>query len=238
MRAGYPEGWGIARHIFTQDEAEYAQLRQQALEKEKKKYPGKMAAYRSELSIYQTLKKSTKYAKEPQKPVEPTEENFRFTPFEQLAGAMIGPDNRFAKEGNGQSTYVQAITPGSYRIYGPINVYVGGEQGGTCYCMGSVRFSVQAGVVTDLGAFVRGKGEIPDLVLEPASPDMATDPRLAEWTVKPADYRAAGKLPNYFGGIVGRINPIDGVIGYDRDRIIDLHPMAVAAPPQTAPDGQ
>ena len=82
--------------------------------------------------------------------------------------------------------------------------------------MGSVKFEVKAGEVTDLGKLAG-----PD-ALTPVSSDMNVDPRLAQWKVAPARYSPIGKLPNYFGVNVTRVQPIPSVIGYDRDRIIDL----------------
>ena len=82
--------------------------------------------------------------------------------------------------------------------------------------MGSVKFTVNAGEVVDLGMISRGGALVPSL----AGSDI--DPRLADWPVKAADYKAVGKLPNYFGLTLSRIPPIAGVIGYTRDRIVDL----------------
>ena len=197
----------------AEDEVAYATLRAEALLKERKKYPGKVAAYKRDLATYNILKKNDKPLEEPQPPVEPTEENFVFTPFNLLAGVSVGPMNRFAKGEGGKSTYLQSLTPGTYRLYGPMSVMPNGAFG-TCYCMGSVKFAVKAGEITDLGT-MKGAG------LAPVRKEQV-DGRLKDWPIRSADYRAVGKLPNYFGLAIGRITPIAGVIDYDRDRIIDL----------------
>lgn len=224
----------LMRVASPEDETVYAGMRQAALEKEKKKFPGRLAAYQSQLRLYEAMKKNgTPSAKPSAAPVEPTDANFQFTPFNLLAGATLGPMDRFAKGENGESTYLQAITPGSYRIYGLVMVVPNGAAGGTCFCMGSVKFTVRAGEVTDMGQLRRGSAASSSLltVLVPAASDMTIDSRIKDWKIVPADYRAVGKLPNYYGITLSRIASMAGVIGYDRDKIVDL---ALAQAPRAA----
>ncbi len=49
-----------------------------------------------------------------------------------------------------------------------------------------------------------------------------------------AEFSAVGKINNFYGQMVARIAPIDGVIAYDRDRVIDLR-AAPAPTPAPAP---
>lgn len=195
------------------DQAAYKELRATALAKEIKKYPARLAKYKSDLALYEQLKKSGSSGTKPVEPIEPTEVNFQFTPFNLLAGASLGPMNRFTKGEKGRSVYLHSITPGTYRIYGLVDPLLGA---GTCFCMGSVEFDVKAGEVTDLGTLRNGVG------LAPVHDRDSVDPRLSGWPIHSANYRAVGKLPNYFGITLGRITPINGIIDYDRDRIIDL----------------
>ena len=217
LRTAAPLPLFLMRVPSEEDQKVYDELRAAALAKEQKKYPGRFATYNSSLKTYEMLKKSGgNPGTKPVMPVEPTEENFEFTPFVMLANASMGPLNRFAKGEGGASVYLQSITPGSYRIYGLMSPLLAGPQAGPCLCMGSVKFTVRAGEVTDLGTIGLGTA-----LLTPVMSSDAVDPRLAGWTIHPADYHAVGKLPNYFGGPVSRINPIPGVIAFDRDRIID-----------------
>lgn len=130
---------------------------------------------------------------------------------------------------------MQAVTPGVYRIYGPITVVPNGAVMGTCLCMGSVSFEARAGEIVDMGTLLvkapateelaspHAEGIRPlNFQLMPAAADMAVDARLKDATIRPAAYRPVGKLPNYYGIEVGRITEMPGIIGYDRDRIIDL----------------
>jgi hypothetical protein len=169
----------------------------------------------------------------PQEPVEPTEANFAFTPFALMATVSMGPTNRFAKVG--MSTYLQEVTPGTYRIYGPITALPNAAPIGVCYCMGSVQFEAKAGDITDLGVMpVSESQERPHgdsswpgdwskmPVLKPADGNTPLDPRLTSFRTVTASYRPAGKMPNYFGLQVARMPEMPGVMRYERDRIIDL----------------
>lgn len=49
-----------------------------------------------------------------------------------------------------------------------------------------------------------------------------------------ADFRAYGKLDNFYGLSVGRMPPVPGVLAYDRDKVVDL--KAAAAPVASGPD--
>ena len=168
-----------------------------------------------------------------EKPVEPTEENFDFTPFNLMATVGIGPVNRFAKQG--VSTYLQEVTPGTYRLYGFLTANPGMAAMGVCYCMGSVKFDAKAGEITDMG--VIGK---PEAVDKPANDFVLPDPdgRIDAVHVGgagPADrpaargaaahgrgFRPRRQVAHYFGLTITRILEMPGVLRYDRDRIVDL----------------
>ena len=207
------------------DQAAYDALRVEAFAKAREKYAKKLASYESARKAAVPGQRTPL----PDKPVEPTEANFEFTPFGLMASVAIGPLNRFAKGQGGASTYLQAVTPGRYRIYGPIATGANGAIIGACYCMGSVSFEAKAGEVTDMSA-------IADLPPEP-TPDgpppafgrsasgaapLPVDPRLAGTTIRPAQFRPVGKIPNYFGLAITRLPAMPGVMRYDRDAIVDL----------------
>ncbi|WP_010543302.1 hypothetical protein [Sphingomonas elodea] len=211
----------------------YADLRARAFAEARRKYEKKLKSYEDALKARKSGAANTPV---PEKPVEPTEANFQFVPFERMAAASIGPTNRFAKQDGGGSTYLQELTPGEYRLYGPVMVMPQGGAAGTCWCMGSVKVEVRAGEITDLGYIASKQGKpivavadknfpapqaIPNL-LGPAPDGQAIDPRLANLPIRRASYRPVGKLPNYFGVMIGRIPEIPGVLRYDRDRIVDL----------------
>ena len=216
----------LMRIPSAEDAAAYRRLRDEAFATAREKYAKRLASYQRQMKAFEDQPKGTPGAQRPETPVEPTEANFEFTPFEMLTGVAIGPLNRFAKAEGGGSTYLHALTPGSYRVYGLINAAQNGAMTGVCYCMGSVGFDVRAGEITDLGHVklmpateVDLKAPVPPL-FEPAT--MPLDPRLASATVRPAAFRPVGKLPNYFGLTISRVGEMPGVLRYDRDRIVDL----------------
>lgn len=229
----------LALHLMKepspQDSVDYAAIRATALAEARVKYAKKRAAYDRAKASAAEARKNDPPVQVPEEPVEPTEANFEFTPFGLLTGVPIGPMNRFAKASGGASTYLHEVTPGTYRVYGPVTVPVGAAAVGTCFCMGSVRFEARAGEIADLGlVFMKdtltapknGDTSAPTTMSDQgffrsAPATMALDPRLSAIPLRVAEYRPAGKLPNYFGVAVGRIPPIPNVLRYERDRIID-----------------
>jgi hypothetical protein len=225
----------LMRVPSTEDQVAYDRLRAEALVEAREKYVKKLKTYQRDKKAYDDTPKSSPKPKLPEKPVEPTEANFEFTPFGILTGVSIGPLNRFAKgsDGDKSSTYLQEVTPGRYRIYGMMSVLPNGGAAGSCFCMGSVAFEAKAGEITDLGRFA--SRELPKrdgsdnakpipLAVEfrPAVPGTSLDPRLAKMSATPAVLRPVGKLPNYFGMTIDRFPAIEGVMRYERDRIVDL----------------
>lgn len=164
----------------------------------------------------------------PTRPTAPTQDNFAFPAIETEMFFQIGPMNRFAKEG--QSVYLSALRLGTYSFYGPIGNSPAGmmtpavdPSTGVCMCMGSVRFTVAAGEIANLGHFeVTSQLFHPDFTITPPRYGDAVDPRLSAFSVRPAHYSAAGKLPNFFGATVARLHEIPGVLRYERDRVIDV----------------
>jgi hypothetical protein len=51
---------------------------------------------------------------------------------------------------------------------------------------------------------------------------MRSPAQFANLQVVPAQLRAADKMPNYYGLLIGRLAPIEGVLGYRRDQVLDL----------------
>ena len=222
----------LMRVPSAEEQARYDALRAEAFAEAREKYEKKRKSY--ERAVAAAAKDPV--VRPPEKPIEPTEANFDFTPFGLLAGVAIGPINRFAKGEGGASTYLQEVTPGEYRVYGPVTVGPNGAIG-TCFCMGSVRFEARAGEITDMGVILSkqapavkpppGDSSMPQLINVPdylgaAPATMLLDPRLASFPIRRAAYRPIGKLPNYFGITLGRIPEMPGVLRYDRDRIVDL----------------
>lgn len=215
-------------------EAEWAE----ELAKEKKKYAKKLASWEQNAKAARAAK-----AKVPDKPVEPTEENFSIGPIELLNPVSYGPQFIFSKSKDGdQFSYMNKVKPGTYVYYGPIMVAQAAM--GTCYCMGSVKFEVKAGVITDLGNFLAAlpaddpafprdnsdpKGSQAGLYgvyfgkpMDPPAMAFGLPESLKAYPSERADFRASGKLENFYGITVSRMPPVPGVLAYDRGEIVDL----------------
>jgi hypothetical protein len=219
----------------TEDQIAYDKLRNEAFAEAKEDYVKDFAKYERDLA----LAKKTSGMKTPKKPIEPTEANFQFTQFAQMANFTMGPFNRFYSKDGG--TYLHAVTRGKYRIFGQVDPLVGI---GVCYCMGSVTFEAEAGKITDLGTMdldlansgpaEKGDSSSPRvaayaLALEPVNDLTPVDPRLKSLPRISADLRAAGKMANYMGIAISRLPAIKGVLSYQRDRIIDKKAVATEA---------
>lgn len=185
------------------------------------------------------------YKVKPVEPVEPTEETFAWNAMELRKMVTLGPLGRFAK-GEDFSLYLQEVPPGEYAYYGSIDLV--GQ--GTCVCMGTVKFEVAPGKITTLrydfafmdkaGKFLEPPHEVPDgedmddvfvrqaMMLGDASP-ASRDPRLPADMFQAAEFEAMPTLPNWHGAVINRLQPIPGVLAYDRDKIIDLKAQTAQA---------
>ncbi|MBX3561532.1 MAG: hypothetical protein KF780_06920 [Sphingomonas sp.] len=140
----------------------------------------------------------------------------------------------FARDGDNRG-YFMTLEPGVYTIYGDMIASANGVIG-TCLCMGSVTFEARAGEIADLGeigypiaeairagrSYNPGISNLTAMSLTPYTESMASPDRLAGHSIVPARFRAADKMPNYFGILVSRMTPVAGVLGYERDRVIDV----------------
>lgn len=183
----------------------------------------------------------------------PTRENFSIGPIEPRTLEQIGPQNLYSKDaGASLYSYLTAVKPGTYIWYGPL---VRDDTGlnGLCYCLGSIRFEVKAGVITHLGNFpvaapqaqLQPSAPLIDIyvpissgfsamklkwVPEPEEVRFIVPASLKAWPVEKADFRASGKIDNFFGVMISRLPPIAGVLAYDRDSVIDMRAGNIRLP--------
>lgn len=166
------------------------------------------------------------------RPTPVTNENFAFPPPEADNFISVERGPQFTRVGD-DSTYLIAVPPGSYVFYGPM-IRAGATAAGFCMCMGSVRFTARAGQIVDLGEVrfpdqdvLNARASRPDAprtptaVFHPYAPSMTRPDRLAGLPVVEAEWRAADKMPNYFGVLIDRHPEVPGVLRYVRDRVID-----------------
>ncbi|QFT76999.1 hypothetical protein [Erythrobacter sp. THAF29] len=209
-----------------------ANQRSAALEKAREKWAKKQAKY--EKHIARAKKRREKPTQK--KPIEPTEENFSWTPPEQMMMFSLGPLNRFDK-GKGLSLYLQEVPPGEYVYYGTTSMGLG-----ACACMGTVKFMAEPGTINALrydGVWLDkdsneiGRGRLPEgvdtndqlvrvaMIIEPVD-EAAYDPRLPKEWIKDAQLVPMPFVPNWMGAEINRLAPIPGVLAYNRDEVIDV----------------
>lgn len=225
------------------DVADYRARRQVALEKAHAKWVKKHAQWKSDFTAWFRLSDADKArVPRPVQPVEPTDSNLNFQALDLENMFQVGPFNRFDKK-NERSTYVTSVPPGRYAFYGTINV-IQPAGVGTCLCMGTIQFEVKPGEIVNAGTVVfnlmeereRAKKEgretpdnefdLPETMnsiswVPPQAGDQV-DPRLASFRIVPAELRAAGRFPNYYGVQIDRLTAIPGILDYDRDRVVDV----------------
>lgn len=210
--------------------AEYEADWRKALDRAKKRYPAKLSNWEGNAAIARRVKE-----KVPEKPEEPTEENFSIGDIELRLISSFGPQYVYSKA-DGSYSYLMQVEPGTYTYHGPVSVLPNGVGAGLCYCMGSVKLEVKPGVITNLGDFLsRAKPDGAQARAEWAqqhpgeafaiaadSGDHSLPTSLSGYTVVQPQLHAAGKMNNLYGVMIGRMTPVAGVLGYDRDTVIDL----------------
>lgn len=175
------------------------------------------------------------------------DEAFNYVDPEILNLVRLDSGRVFSKLGQTR-TYVVEVPEGEYTVFG---AGLDGFVSGTCMCMGSVRFEAKAGELTDLGAVLvapeDGKTQIEELApyeapeyirrkalpyvmaVRPASLGDPMPPALDGMKVVPAQYNAADKFLNFKGMLINRMPPMEGVLRYDRDAVIDVRAELAAA---------
>lgn len=132
---------------------------------------------------------------------------------------------RFTAGAEGDS-YLRAVRPGSYIVYGNVMIGHSGAMG-VCLCMGSLRFEARPGEIVDLGLIEYRQDPTPGrrpwgVAVTPYAPTMTLPARLAGLPRAAAEFHAAGKIPNYLGVEIERHPAMPGVLAYERDRVIDV----------------
>lgn len=172
------------------------------------------------------------------RPEVPTPETFPWAPPEADNFVSNGIRPRLLHQDD-WSGWLIAVEPGTYSLYGAISETPNGLFG-SCFCMGSVRFEARAGEITDMGEVLmvpedqRGTPTAQNfrlghyITVAPWNGQMRTPQQFSNLRVVPAQLRAADRMPNYFGVMITRLAPIEGVLAYNRDEVIDLRAAATA----------
>jgi hypothetical protein len=241
-------GGTFVRVPDDEDIADYKEARAEAFGEALKRYEKEYKRWeRNTATAKEQRAKGRRANKIKPEPIKPTESVFNFAAIEQFTATDFGPTYVFAK-GGGTFSYLEAVKPGTYIWYGPVIFDKNQGHIGVCYCMGTVKFEVKAGTITDLGNFLRSapqwlddptaplasiqySGGLNGFIIKPPSQSgkvvYGLPPSLAEYPSEKAQFFAHGKMNNFYGIMISRVAPIPGVLAYDRDRIIDLKAEAV-----------
>lgn len=215
----------------------YEEDRQKAFAKALKRYASDLETWKSQVQNKQP-------GIDPgEKPEEPKIETFAFDPIELRDTESFGPFYVYSK-GTAVS-YMNEVKPGTWIWYGPMIMGANGAGAGTCYCLGTVRFEVKPGVVTDLGTSLQdtprwdddmdvgrlklkelnakrvAAGKEPLKMFAHGEVKYGLPVSLQSWPSVHAELHASAKMNNYFGAIVSRVAPIPGVLSYHRDTVVD-----------------
>ncbi|MEN3749967.1 hypothetical protein TPR58_22535 [Sphingomonas sp. HF-S3] len=197
-----------------EDLANYQNMRSTALAAAKARHVRDLKAYETWYLAWKRAKsRGDASATEPEKPVEPTDDNFDFPPIERSQLVQTKEGRRALKEA-GVRWYLIGVPPGEYSLYGFVTMFGGGYVG-QCMCMGTVKFEAKPGVVTYIGEQILPNLKLPD-------PNVVLPAKFAKLPVRPAEFRAGGKFANFFGLMITRISEYPGILRYERDRIIDV----------------
>jgi hypothetical protein len=226
--------------VDSKQRAQHEEARQAQFTKLHADWAKKNAKYEKALDNWNskgTLYKET-YPK-PVQPVEPTLEAMAFPRIEMLNFVTADGGRLFDKEAP-INTYLLAVQPGSYFLYGIIIDRGQGAIVGSCLCMGTLKFEAKAGQIVDLGeiqnvvmdakadgrtdsaSMLVGKRDERTLRVKGPSTTDYLPAKLSGLKIEPADFRAGHKLPNIFGILIDRISTMPGVLAYDRDLVVDL----------------
>jgi hypothetical protein len=176
-------------------------------------------------------------------PPPPSIATFNFV-YEEIQNLQAIDQSRALVRGRPESILLVEVVPGDYVLYGA-SYGQAGSQLYVCMCLGTVGFSAQPGVVTDLGTFLGDTVErissIPELraesgfgpgstaifrllgaTMRPPQPGAAVPEVLRNADIHPARYRAVGKFLEPRALAINRLAPIPGVLAYDEGRVVDV----------------
>ena len=215
----------------------YEQDRLAAFAKAQKHYRADLREWRSHNNLLDPSLRPL-----PGMPEEPKLADITIDPIELRDMEGFGPLYVFAKSEN--FSYLNAVKPGTWIYYGPLMLAANGATAGECFCLGTVRFEVKPGVVTDLGNSLSvapqwdSDMDVGRLQLKETNTKRVAEGKepigvdkgplayglpatLASWPSVKAELHASPKMNNYFGATVTRMAPIPGVLAYHRDVVVD-----------------
>jgi|GEM_PF-4629458 hypothetical protein len=163
------------------------------------------------------------------------------SPLDNVVTTDVGKE---VSQAGDEYTFIGRLPPGSYVLAGTAYVDGGAALMLTCLCMGTVKFDIAAGKLTDMGMLLASAEDMPAtfpefdnlklgrsfgaplmqyvIALRPATEASSILVGGISVVTLPAEYQAFGKFPNLLGGTVNRLAPVPGILGYEADQVVDL----------------
>jgi hypothetical protein len=224
IRSGYANGIELLRQVDASDRATWENIRQNDYDKARKKYERALKNYETDIKAWNggDAMERKMIGTKPKKPAEVTLESTPILPIEFSNFVTVARKPAVAEDSSGMRTYIVEVKPGTYYLYGAPNV-MGAIGVGTCFCMGTVGFTVRPGQIVDAGTVTAPpKDFFAPPTYTPASANPLSLPQLGGRKVDPAALVAVGKMANFRSTPITRLNAVPGVLAYDRDIPLDV----------------
>jgi hypothetical protein len=140
-------GWFV-RQPVQEDYDKFQAQWEEAYAEEVERYDKAVKRYENDVEFAKQVRRDP-----PEPPVKPERETFSIGAIESRMGVGFGPQFVYSK-GEDYFSYLVSVQPGTYTYYGPITFNPETGYVGVCQCMGSVKFEVKAGAITNLGDFL------------------------------------------------------------------------------------
>ncbi|MCX7285961.1 MAG: hypothetical protein NTX28_18310 [Novosphingobium sp.] len=243
----------------AEEAARHAAKRAEELAREHEKWVKKHASWKSEMAVFAKSPPSVKRPTEPQEPTEANFSWPRYEqvhpvyigPQNRFAKAEGGASTYLQEVDPGEYVFYGSVMMG---VPGGICACLGTvafkAEAGKVTSLGKMRLMVvdarreskdgaSGAPKGGLGLLVGAKPgrvgnslDLPEgttsLAFAPAS---FSDPRVPADLVVAASFTPVDRMPNWFGLEVDRVMPIEGVMRYERDKVVDLTVQAAAAVP-------
>lgn len=223
IRSDYVLGIELLRAVDPADRSAWEGIRLDAFAKARKKYDRDLKKYERDNNDWTNgdINDRKMIGRKPERPVEVTLETIAVTPVEMANLVTIFRKPVVAEDSSGMRTYLVQVRPGTYYLLGAAGM-VGGIGTGSCFCMGTLGFTVRPDQIVDAGT-IRGSSK--DYFASPAyTPPTGSVslPQLAGRAIEPAVMMPVGKIANLRSYPITRLNPVPGVLAYDRDIPLDV----------------
>lgn len=224
IRSGYANGIELLRKVDASDRSTWENIRRNDYDKARKKYDRALKNYETDIKAWNSGSSFDRQMlrTKPKKPDDVTLETIPILPIEFSNFVTVARKPAVVEDSSGMRTYIVEVRPGTYYLYGAPNM-MGAIGVGTCFCMGTVGFAVRPGQIVDAGTVTAPpKDFFAPPTYTPASANPASLPQLAGRKVEPAALIAVGKMANFRSTPITRLNPVPGVLAYDRDVPLDV----------------